>query len=64
MSGNGIVIDHHDFEALAHEAFQGRKLLLLVLVGMNGIHRNAPVAALCHPSVQYFFVNQALDCPN
>jgi hypothetical protein len=37
VSGDDIIIDHQDLEAIAHQAIEGGQLLLLGLVVLNGI---------------------------
>jgi len=58
---DGVVVDHHDFEPIAHESLEDGQFLLLQLVILNGFERNTPVAALCDPGVKDFLVDQALD---
>jgi hypothetical protein len=60
----GIVVDHHDFEPLAHKPLECGQFLLLKLVILNGLQRNTPVATLSDPGVKDFLVDQALDRAN
>jgi hypothetical protein len=61
MPCDGVVVDHHDFEPIAHESLEDGQFLLLQLVILNGLERNTPVASLRNPGVKNVFVDQALD---
>ena len=61
MSCDGVVVYHHDFEPFAHEPLERGQFLLLQLVILNGLERNAAVTPLGNPCVKDFLVDQALN---